>query len=139
MMMWCSTDFFPDGVTNNGANPVALQTDGSQISFGHGFRNPPAQSYFTIQDMQNRISLGNIYSNAPSSAGNGAVTIPYLQSENKEAFGSWCNCDMRFRHMNNTEANFLFLDGHVEARQLGDVYAKDICVSSGNGGFAQQP
>jgi prepilin-type N-terminal cleavage/methylation domain-containing protein/prepilin-type processing-associated H-X9-DG protein len=138
IIMWCSTDFFPDGVTNGGANAVAMQTDGSQIVFGHGFRNPPAQSWFSPQDMQNRVSLGNIYSNAPSSAGNGAVTIPYLQSENQECFGSWCTCDMRFRHMNNTQGNFLFIDGHVEARMIGDVYAKDLCVSSCNA-FAVQP
>jgi prepilin-type processing-associated H-X9-DG protein/prepilin-type N-terminal cleavage/methylation domain-containing protein len=138
MLMWCSTDFFPDGVTNNGANAIAEQTDGSQIVFGHGFRNPPAQSYFSLQDMENRISLGNIYSNAPSSAGNGVVTIPYLKSENQEAFGSWCTCDMRFRHMNNSAANFLFLDGHVESRVIGDVYARDICVSAASG-FASAP
>ena len=138
MLMWCSTDLFPDGVTNNGANPVAEQTDGSQIVFGHGFRNPPAQSWFTLDKMSNRISLGNIYTNAPSSAGNGAVTIPYLQSENKDIFNSWATCDMRFRHMNNTQGNFLFLDGHVESRMIGDVYARDLCVSSANT-FALQP
>jgi prepilin-type processing-associated H-X9-DG protein len=33
---------------------------------------------------------------------------------------------MRFRHMENTEANFLFLDGHVAPRVLGTVLAQDI-------------
>jgi prepilin-type processing-associated H-X9-DG protein len=39
---------------------------------------------------------------------------------------------MRFRHMNNTAANFLFLDGHVESRVLGTVFAQDLCVKFAN-------
>jgi prepilin-type processing-associated H-X9-DG protein len=36
---------------------------------------------------------------------------------------------MRFRHSNNTTANFLFVDGHVESRVLGQVKAKDIALN----------
>ncbi len=38
-------------------------------------------------------------------------------------------CEMRFRHMGNTTANFLFCDGHVESRVIGTVVAKDICLN----------
>ena len=37
---------------------------------------------------------------------------------------------MRFRHGQNTKTNLLFLDGHVEARQLGEVRARDVAVDA---------
>jgi prepilin-type processing-associated H-X9-DG protein len=37
---------------------------------------------------------------------------------------------MRFRHMNNSTANFLFVDGHVDSRKLGDVRARDISLTA---------
>ncbi len=35
---------------------------------------------------------------------------------------------MRFRHKGNTSINMLFVDGHVEARVLGNVLARDVAV-----------
>ncbi len=37
---------------------------------------------------------------------------------------------MRFRHMSNTAANLLFLDGHVESRTLRQVIARDISLNA---------
>jgi prepilin-type N-terminal cleavage/methylation domain-containing protein/prepilin-type processing-associated H-X9-DG protein len=37
---------------------------------------------------------------------------------------------MRFRHMSNTAANLLFLDGHVESRTLRQVVQRDISLNS---------
>lgn len=34
----------------------------------------------------------------------------------------------RYRHLNNTSANFLFFDGHVESRRLGQVLWRDMCI-----------
>ena len=39
-----------------------------------------------------------------------------------------CNY-MRFRHMKNTTANFLYVDGHVGSKKLGEVLARDICLN----------
>ena len=39
------------------------------------------------------------------------------------------NVGLRYRHLNNTAANALFVDGHVESRGLGAVLAVDICVN----------
>ena len=41
-------------------------------------------------------------------------------------------CNMRFRHLSNTAANLLFLDGHVETRMLGpgQVVGRDICMNA---------
>lgn len=34
----------------------------------------------------------------------------------------------RYRHMGNTSANFLFFDGHVEGKKLGEVIWRDMCI-----------
>jgi prepilin-type N-terminal cleavage/methylation domain-containing protein/prepilin-type processing-associated H-X9-DG protein len=41
-------------------------------------------------------------------------------------------CNMRFRHLSNSAANLLFLDGHVETRMLGpgQVVGRDICMNA---------
>jgi prepilin-type N-terminal cleavage/methylation domain-containing protein/prepilin-type processing-associated H-X9-DG protein len=36
---------------------------------------------------------------------------------------------VRTRHMNNTEANLLFVDGHVEAKKKGDLKRKLFCIN----------
>lgn len=43
--------------------------------------------------------------------------------------GNQDECDMRFRHMQNTTANFLFCDGHVEPRQIGTVTLNDLSMN----------
>jgi prepilin-type processing-associated H-X9-DG protein len=40
------------------------------------------------------------------------------------------SCAMRFRHMNNTTGNFLFIDGHVESRVLMQVTAMDVSIQT---------
>ena len=35
---------------------------------------------------------------------------------------------VRYRHVKNTTANFLALDGHVDSRRIGDLTVKDLCV-----------
>jgi prepilin-type processing-associated H-X9-DG protein len=74
----------------------------------------------------------------PSSKISGSVTPSYLKAANVDytagpgvyngPFGFDTN-NMRFRHLNNTTVNALFVDGHVESRRLGDVRAKDICLN----------
>jgi prepilin-type processing-associated H-X9-DG protein/prepilin-type N-terminal cleavage/methylation domain-containing protein len=43
--------------------------------------------------------------------------------------GGQYQCEMRFRHLNNTTCNILFLDGHVEPFAIGTVTAKMLCVN----------
>jgi prepilin-type processing-associated H-X9-DG protein len=42
---------------------------------------------------------------------------------------AWKGPYMRFRHFKNTSANFLFADGHVDARKVGEVTVRDISMS----------
>jgi prepilin-type N-terminal cleavage/methylation domain-containing protein/prepilin-type processing-associated H-X9-DG protein len=42
--------------------------------------------------------------------------------------GSGWGCEMRFRHLNNTTGNFLYVDGHVEALQIGQEQTLSMCV-----------
>jgi prepilin-type N-terminal cleavage/methylation domain-containing protein/prepilin-type processing-associated H-X9-DG protein len=117
----------------------------------HSFLNPPPPknaggylpSYYS-----NPISLGVtlIGYGITESAIAGSVTPSYLKAANQEYSkglngnttslnngpGGFDICNMRFRHMYNTETNCLFLDGHVEPRVLGTVLAQDICVRYSN-------
>jgi prepilin-type processing-associated H-X9-DG protein/prepilin-type N-terminal cleavage/methylation domain-containing protein len=42
--------------------------------------------------------------------------------------GGQYQCEMRFRHMNNTTCNILFADGHVTPYVIGTVNAKMLCA-----------
>jgi prepilin-type processing-associated H-X9-DG protein len=60
----------------------------------------------------------------------GTVTTANQAAENRDAYNlPWNYYSLRFRHNNNTKANVLFADGHVESRGLVDIKAIDICVS----------
>jgi prepilin-type processing-associated H-X9-DG protein len=43
--------------------------------------------------------------------------------------GGQYQCEMRFRHINNTTCNILFVDGHVTSYVIGTVTAKMLCVN----------
>jgi prepilin-type processing-associated H-X9-DG protein/prepilin-type N-terminal cleavage/methylation domain-containing protein len=139
MLMWdgaCGID----STTNYGVHfPMCATLDDYQATYGHGLCYPtPAQTSFSPAYYNNPISLGDpigIGTN-PSSANPGQVTPTYLRvansdptSANYNLANGWAANEMRFRHMNNTTANFLFCDGHVESRVLGTVVAKDICLN----------
>jgi prepilin-type processing-associated H-X9-DG protein len=42
--------------------------------------------------------------------------------------GGQYQCDMRFRHLNNTTCNILFMDGHVTSYAIGQVTDKMLCA-----------
>ncbi len=42
--------------------------------------------------------------------------------------GGQYQCEMRFRHLNNTTCNILFMDGHVTPYAIGQVTAKMLCA-----------
>jgi prepilin-type N-terminal cleavage/methylation domain-containing protein/prepilin-type processing-associated H-X9-DG protein len=158
MAVWCGPQYLVDGQTagliqtNYGA--LAEQLDLSNIEYDapSGFSGgmyyptpaapPPHDSALPSTWATNPISIGApgrfILANAANSGvastyGMGA-TLACIQSENvdnvnrRDGFNSLCN--MRFRHMNNTTVNALFLDGHVESRALLQVIYKDVAVTT---------
>ncbi|MGA2441754.1 MAG: type II secretion system protein [Tepidisphaeraceae bacterium] len=132
MMVWCAATDVADGATDRGADPMPYALDESQDDWGHGFSNPPAipASFGSPSNLSNLISLGN--DGGPCSASPGGVTLAQLKSQNMDYWNaaSWDNtADMRFRHMDNTMANALFVDGHVESSLIGSVRALDICLN----------
>lgn len=69
----------------------------------------------------------------------GGATIKSETAQNVDNFwdstiGYNEGAQMRFRHMNNTVTNLLFVDGHVESRAIGQVHPIDICVNGDDGG-----
>lgn len=139
MMLWDGASQLIGDQNYGVHSTMTYAIDNWQPTGGHGLCYPtPAQASFSPNNYNNPISLGApiLGGSNISSAFPGSVTKSYLQAANIDVtsnlfsgqFG-WATNEMRFRHMGNTTANFLFCDGHVETRILGTVVAKDICLN----------
>jgi prepilin-type N-terminal cleavage/methylation domain-containing protein/prepilin-type processing-associated H-X9-DG protein len=152
MMIWCG----PQNLTTGGPaissagllGPLCDQIDESAPTWGAGgygmlYPTPSSSTYLTA-DYTAPIALGNV-SGIGSTAfatliGNGQYqkVMKLINAQNIDTFNSLTNygatCQMRFRHLNNTTVNALFIDGHVESRLIGAVVAKDISVDWYNPG-----
>jgi prepilin-type N-terminal cleavage/methylation domain-containing protein/prepilin-type processing-associated H-X9-DG protein len=158
MVAWCGPVKIAPGVggqTNFGIFQVfSGQLDNYAFYNFHSYLNPPPSKNTTnypLTDYSNPVSLGCPYPGfgSPSSAVVNSVLPSYLKLANGDytadinnpntatmhtynGKGGSDTCNMRFRHMNDTVANFLFLDGHVESRVMGTVLAQDLCVRHNN-------
>jgi prepilin-type N-terminal cleavage/methylation domain-containing protein/prepilin-type processing-associated H-X9-DG protein len=129
MAVWCGGVNLSDGVHDFGTYYVPFALDQSSCNWGHGFSNPPADPRsFQPSCYGNLVGPTNDGVHF-SQAGN--VTVQAIQSVNYDTINptNWQLCDMRYRHMNNTVINVLFVDGHAESRQMGTIRATDICMN----------
>jgi prepilin-type processing-associated H-X9-DG protein/prepilin-type N-terminal cleavage/methylation domain-containing protein len=107
------------------------------VPYNHGYNTGIGASKKGYVECFTLGSPGNFVPNSAYSGLIGGVPLNYLKYQNVDwtnGFGGYDNggeyqCEMRFRHLNNTTANLLFVDGHVEPRQIGQVFAKDLCVN----------
>ena len=84
-------------------------------------------------------SWANSYYDQPLRPGAGGGDGAVLQKQwNKDFAGApWApeNASegyasaFRFRHMNNTTLNALYVDGHVDSKKVGEVKVRDVCTS----------
>jgi len=133
---------FTAGYTDNYASlsQYDLSYPASLTNLTGGASNPSSPSvstYGSSGDYQYPICLGLLPGSMPYSSQAGGPSLTVVKWENQDQTVSTYpgnsptpgypgfNC-MRFRHMGNTTCNLLFLDGHVEPRQLLGVTAKDI-------------
>ena len=119
MAIWDSSQLIntPFQMTSNSI-PLAERIDADSFYARHGMQFPtPLDPTFTPDRYQERIAIGL----------NPGNTLTELKVRNTDGFG-YTN-QMRFRHFDNTSANFCFADGHVESRKLGDVRVRDICLN----------
>jgi prepilin-type N-terminal cleavage/methylation domain-containing protein/prepilin-type processing-associated H-X9-DG protein len=140
MVVWCGACNIGQGVNYGCEEVFPGILDNYHATNNHGFCYPtPASTSFPASDYDNPISLGDpswLTGSAASSLNPSQVTKSYLNGANNDYSNSVWNgpdgyaaCQMRFRHMGNTAANFLFADFHVESRTIGTVVAKDICMN----------
>ena len=62
----------------------------------------------------------------PATADN-VLTMTQLARDNTDCLGCAANVGMiRLRHFGNTGANFLFCDGHVESKVVGQLKARNF-------------
>ncbi|MGA2440185.1 MAG: type II secretion system protein [Tepidisphaeraceae bacterium] len=146
MMVWCGPQVTVDGQTvsqTNGYGALAEQLDDSAIEWSSGtyggYYPVPAFKTYNTNYYAKPIALGAPYGFPIKgitgvSNINGNVTMYCVTYENRDDTNpndNWSSlCAMRFRHMNNTTTNALFVDGHVESRTLLSVTAKDVSITT---------
>jgi prepilin-type processing-associated H-X9-DG protein len=153
MMIWCGPQVVTNGVTvsqTNAYGALAEQLDESAIEWGGSsyasYYPTPASSGYNTNFYSRPIALGspnwNIIGAPVKNVANkynnsGNVLLFTVQYENQDDYDPMDNyasiCAMRFRHMNNTTTNTLFIDNHVESRPLLSVTAKDVSITTGIG------
>jgi prepilin-type processing-associated H-X9-DG protein/prepilin-type N-terminal cleavage/methylation domain-containing protein len=138
MMLWDGASQLIGDVNYGVHFPMTYALDDWQPTGGHGlcYPSPAIVGTFKPGDYSNLVALGDPLGANSSSALPGTVTRSSLIQENNDVVSTAFSgpfgfdaCEMRFRHMGNTTANFLFCDGHVESRVIGTVVAQDICVN----------
>ena len=104
------------------ASDVSWGLESFGIDWGHGYYYPTP-----MQDWYNTALYGTRVLFSDGSLGNN--TVKSLKKQNFDPFvDSWRGPYMRFRHQRNTLGNFLFADGHVEARRVDEVYVREVCM-----------
>lgn len=118
---------------DHGGPYVGSQIDCGQLnwtSYGTNLLNPAGDPR-AQGNMGNPIGLGTGSPYYSSGVGRTAGWKQLLAQQNVDYTNPYYDnaADMRFRHMNNHNSNLLFVDGHVESRQLGDVVEYEICTN----------
>jgi prepilin-type processing-associated H-X9-DG protein/prepilin-type N-terminal cleavage/methylation domain-containing protein len=144
MMIWCGPQQLVNGLSAGyiyNYGPLAMQLDASVVSggtYGLYYPVPANPQWYNGTQYNLPICIGNLLPPPPPGVrqgynGGNPVLMPLLKYLNQDALHTtWANnCAMRFRHMNNTTCNMLFVDGHVESRLLGTVTAMDVSVNIG--------
>jgi prepilin-type N-terminal cleavage/methylation domain-containing protein/prepilin-type processing-associated H-X9-DG protein len=140
MMVWCGAVEVTQGINYGCFHTFPNSLDNYQMYGGHGlfFPDPVDPAYQQLW-YSNPIAIGAPVGvgGSPSSQNAGSVTPAYLKAANTDytstgsfnGIGGFDANNMRFRHIHDTTANFLFFDGHVDSRRLGTVLARDVCVT----------
>jgi prepilin-type processing-associated H-X9-DG protein/prepilin-type N-terminal cleavage/methylation domain-containing protein len=154
MLVWCTGQNLSAGNYVMGFNDPSSATPTDIVSWqledsmyggnwGHAFcypTPPPNPNPYPSSDYSNPIGIGNGGFNSTDPPANYQLLMAALKAQNEDIFNIYYNnaADMRFRHLNNTTGNMLFVDGHVESRLLGSVIARDVCMNP-KGPFAPPP
>ena len=94
-----------------------INMDNSRLTWGgHAFVDPSPASW---DNLDTRMPVGQNQTN----------DIQFLKDNNIDPDAwNWRNF-MRYRHMDNTGINLLYVDGHVESKKIGEVMRRDMCVN----------
>jgi prepilin-type N-terminal cleavage/methylation domain-containing protein/prepilin-type processing-associated H-X9-DG protein len=134
IMVWCGAQYVDYG---GSAFDTTQGIDQWECAFwGHAqttsLMNADGQSWEGTPTAERRLSTaGNIQLAGNAAAMNDVTAAAVLAPVNKDYgdMGGWGGAYMRFRHINNTTGNFLFMDGHVESRKLGQIKLYEVCYN----------
>jgi prepilin-type processing-associated H-X9-DG protein/prepilin-type N-terminal cleavage/methylation domain-containing protein len=153
MLAWCGASNIGQGIDYGCYHNFPDALDDYEMWGGNQDGTPANGLCYPIPQMvnfnsawyANPISLGAYLQPGgpfPSSRISGSVTLSYLKQANSDYYagtpgnvvfsgaGGYAHCFMRFRHLGNTTGNFLFCDGHVDSKALGEVLCKDVCLNA---------
>jgi prepilin-type processing-associated H-X9-DG protein/prepilin-type N-terminal cleavage/methylation domain-containing protein len=118
MEFW--TNNYPQGTSSGFGYPIPYYHlyggYGRRILLGGG---NSTDTFTTSSSITGASLKGEIYDNVD-------FTNPAYGGSDQ---GGQYQCEMRFRHINNTTVNILFLDGHVSPYVIGQVTAKMLCAN----------
>jgi len=125
-IVWDGAQVFEYGIPGD-ASLLSYGLDNFEWSWGHCYAYPQPNNFYGV-NYDDLLALGDA-AGLPGSTLNSNRTKAGQTKYNRDAIvGSPYGPYMRFRHMKNTTTNLLFADGHVEARKLGEVKDRDICM-----------
>jgi prepilin-type N-terminal cleavage/methylation domain-containing protein/prepilin-type processing-associated H-X9-DG protein len=116
----------PQGANQgNNALEVAIGMDKWMYQWGHCFYRPVPRSAWINSDRPIQPGALDAQDNP---------TAEYARSlqkrHNRDESDIWTfHSHLRFRHLQNTSLNALFVDGHVEGRKVGEVMVRDVTVT----------
>jgi prepilin-type N-terminal cleavage/methylation domain-containing protein/prepilin-type processing-associated H-X9-DG protein len=135
IMMWCGAQYLDFGGSSFDATAGLDQWECA--FWGHAqttsLMNADGQSWEGTPTAERRVSISGSIQLAGDAAHSmtdvGAATVLAPVNKDYGSAGGWGGPYMRFRHINNTTGNFLFMDGHVESRKLGQIKLYEICYN----------
>ncbi len=125
-LIWDGPQIYHSGENWGISWPQSDRVDGWAWWGGHGWAEPPMNP----TDLEIPPAVGGD-ATIPWTGASKAQAIATIKAYNRD-FQREQACNMRYRHMDNTRINVLFVDGHVESFAIGELLRRHLVVNVTN-------